>query len=117
MSLPGYKFNPFSGELFPITSAQEAGAAPLSCGVRRLFSNAPYTLQLEDAGGLVVTAGGPVYVPSASVKFPIGTQILILSPDPGEVALEAGSSTVITYTRNSASQALIKIGDDEWIAA
>jgi hypothetical protein len=117
MSLPGYKFNPFSGELFPITTAVEAGAAPLSCGVRRLFTNASYTLQLEDAGGLVVTAGGPVAVPGESIPFPIGTQILVLTPAPGETELEGILGANISYTKNSASQALIKIADNEWIAA
>jgi hypothetical protein len=119
MSLPGYKFNPFSGELFPLTTAKEAGAAKLECPVKFLTALGAYTLQLEDSGGLLITQDGvTINIPGDSIPFPVGTQILVLSYE-GQAApvIQAAGSVTVTPSSQSTGQVLIKTHDNNWILA
>jgi hypothetical protein len=118
MPLVGYKFNPFSGELFPLTTASEAGAAPLNCAVKHLGSAMSYRLQAEDAGTLIVTGGGPIQVPEdASVEFPVGTQILCFDLAPATVEFIPDAGVQLSPTATSSAQVLIKIDANHWAVA
>ena len=120
--IAGYKFNPFSGQLFPITTAAEAGAAALAVNVKRLTSGGTYSLQLSDSGSVIITnSTATISVPPyAQTPFDIGTQILVFalgdgSPDPN---IQAGNAAVlITPTSLSTGQVLISMGINDWLLA
>lgn len=118
--LPGYKFNPFTGNLFPITTAEEAGAAGLECGVKFITSPGAYTLALEDSGSVLITQDGvTIQVPEESdLNFPIGTQILVFSYEGSAAPVVEGAGTVtVTPTSLSTGQVLIKTHGNSWLLA
>jgi hypothetical protein len=119
--IPGYKFNPFSGELFPITTAREAGAAPLACPVKQITSAGTYSLQLEDSGSVIITNDDAVISvpPFSVVPFEVGTQILIfaLGDNAEDPDVQAASGVTLTPTSLSTGQVLICIGLNAWLLA
>ena len=116
--IPGYKFNPFSGELFPITTAQEAGAAPLTCPVKQMTGAGTYSLQLEDSGSVIITNDDTVISVPAG-PFEVGTQILIFALGDGaeDPDVQAAANVSVTPTSLSTGQVLICIGPNSWLLA
>jgi hypothetical protein len=119
MSLPGYKFNPFSGELFPITTADEAGAARLNCPVKRITGSGTYSLQLEDSGSVIITNDDAVISvpPYSAVPFEVGTQILIFALEGAQNPDVQAAGVLLTPTSLSTGQVLICIGLNDWLLA
>jgi hypothetical protein len=119
--LATYKFNPFNGDLYPVPTYSDVGAAPISVPIRRLPPAGVaqiWDLVSGDAGSLILTnTDWTVRIPtSINQPFPVGTQILILPIDNSEVKLISGGPTLI-YVPGSNKQVLIKISDTEWVVA
>lgn len=121
MSLPGYKFNPFSGQLFPITTAKEAGAASLACPVKRITGSGTYSLQLEDSGSVIITNDDAIISvpPAVAVPFEVGTQILVFALGDGSQHpdVQAAAGVLLTPTSLSTGQVIICIGLNDWLLA
>lgn len=81
-----------------------------------------YTLQLSDAEGYVrLTNASPITLtvpPSASVAFPVKTQVLFTQGGAGQVTVTEGGGVTVNGAKKTAAQyaggVLIKIGTDEW---
>lgn len=120
--LSNYKFNAFTGELYPVPTYTDIGAAPFYVPIRRLpFVGAPsqWTLNSSDAGGLILTnTDWTIQVPSsATSNFLEGTQILILPVDNRDVKISALPGVSLIKVPGTNNQVLIKISSTEWIVA
>lgn len=120
--LSNYKFNPFTGELFPIPSTTDIGAAPFYVPIRRLplvADPSEWVLDANDAGGLILTnTNWTIRVPSNSTSnFLVGTQILILPVDNSGVKISALPGVSLIEVPGTNNQVLIKISSTEWIVA
>jgi hypothetical protein len=120
--LSNYKFNAFTGELYPVPNYDDIGAAPFLVPIRRLpFAADPsvWTLTEADAGGLILTnSGWTIQVPSNSTSnFSVGTQILILPLDSSAVKISGSPGVSLIEVPGTNNQVLIKISSTEWIVA
>ena len=120
--LSNYKFNAFTGELYPVPTYTDIGAAPFYVPIRRLplvTDPSQWTLNSNDAGGLILTnTNWTILIPStATANFLVGTQILILPVDNSGVKLLAAPGVSLIQVPGTNNQVVIKISSTEWIVA
>jgi hypothetical protein len=121
--LSNYKFNAFTGELYPVPTFTDIGAAPFYVAIRRLppvaSQSAEWTLTAEDAGSLILTnTKWTIRVPSSSTSdFLVGTQILILPIDGSSVKIAALPGVSLIEVPGTNNQVLIKVSSNEWVVA